>query len=270
MSSPPELVRLVESVAATSKYRAVSPDLVARLGAAELDKGRSWKEAVKATKNKLHQIGGAYLDRRPKYDAWRQALSSSADSPEQLLDVCRTIMANHVSTRERLPIVEAFYAQIMAKLGPISTVLDLACGFNPLSIPWMPLEPGARYYAYDIYTDLAEFLEEYFQVMDIAGQAGTMDIVEPPPLPAVDVALLLKAVPCIEQQTRLGGLPLLDSIDARHMIVSFPVLSLTGRSKGMATHYDSVFRGMISDRSWRMEAVHFETELAYVITKDPR
>ncbi|MEM7678424.1 MAG: 16S rRNA methyltransferase [Myxococcota bacterium] len=268
MSSHPELARLVETVVSTKKYRSISPDLVSRLGAIELGKGRSWKEAVKATKNKLHQVGGAYLDRRLKYEFWRQYLLASMGDPVRLQDACREIMSNHISTRERLPILEEFYSRTLAEIGSVTSVLDLACGFNPLAIPWMPLSSETHYYAYDIYTDLSEFLNEYFKIIGIIGVAGVKDIVEPVgSLPEVDVALLLKAVPCIEQQNREGGLLLLDSIRARHIVVSFPVRSLTGRAKGMQTHYDAIFKRMISARTWKVRTVCFENELAYIVTK---
>ena len=35
------------------------------------------KDAIKATKNKLHQVGGAYLDRTPDYQRWLDELSAS-------------------------------------------------------------------------------------------------------------------------------------------------------------------------------------------------
>jgi len=52
----PDLDQLVQSVLTSSKYQRVTRDLVRTIGAQELTKRRNLKEAVKATKNKLHQI----------------------------------------------------------------------------------------------------------------------------------------------------------------------------------------------------------------------
>ena len=64
------LARLVEAVLESPKYRHVSRDLVRRIGAMELGKGRGLKEGIKATRNKLHQVGGAYFEGRARYDDW--------------------------------------------------------------------------------------------------------------------------------------------------------------------------------------------------------
>ena len=94
---------LVAAVLRSAKYHSVDPLLVARIGAGELSKGRKLKEAVKATKNKLHQVGGAYLSELPQYTDWLVALTKAEGDLQALKPICREVMASHVSTRERLP-----------------------------------------------------------------------------------------------------------------------------------------------------------------------
>ena len=57
-----QLDQLVNAVLASRKYKSISQDLIKNLGSQELAKHHPLKEAIKATKNKLHQIGGAYLE----------------------------------------------------------------------------------------------------------------------------------------------------------------------------------------------------------------
>ena len=52
-----DLVKLVRS---SEKYAQIDESLIRSLGAAELNKRDSLKEAVKFTRNKLHQVGSAY------------------------------------------------------------------------------------------------------------------------------------------------------------------------------------------------------------------
>ncbi len=52
------LDRLVKTVRSTPRYQGISVELVQQIGAQELNKDRSFKVAVKATRNKLHQVGG--------------------------------------------------------------------------------------------------------------------------------------------------------------------------------------------------------------------
>src|SRR5215469_12265133 len=110
-----QLEQLIEAVLTSSKYKSASSDLVRYIGTQELAKGHNLKEAIKATNNKLHQVGGAYQDSAPRYTAWLDKLrqASQAENRDQLRDACSWIMQHHSSTRERLPILEEFYSTIL-------------------------------------------------------------------------------------------------------------------------------------------------------------
>src|SRR3954469_10675527 len=150
---PDNIAELIQAVQASQKYAAISEAMIRSIGLRELAARRNLKEAIKATKNKLHQVAGAYLDARLPYDEWLallsaaaaddrrqtnderrmtndQALSSSVLSTQSsaLAQACREIMRHHASTRERLPILERFYATTLESLAPVRSVVDLACG----------------------------------------------------------------------------------------------------------------------------------------------
>lgn len=255
------------AVRAASRYRAIAEELVRRVAAAELAKRRPFKEAVKAARAKLHQVVGAYGEELPVTAAEGLTRAAGSGDPATLRRCCADLMARHASTRERLPILGEFYATLLGGLGPLRRVLDLACGLNPLAIPWMPLAAGCVYEAYDVDTALVAFLGAALPLLGVAGTAQLVDLTAPPPAltagePA-DVALLLKCLPCLEQLDPAAGQRLLDALPARCLIVSFPVRSLGGRSKGMAAHYDAHFRQLVAGRPWRVERFDFATELAY-------
>ncbi|MBW8012754.1 MAG: 16S rRNA methyltransferase [Chloroflexi bacterium] len=264
-----QLSQLVEIILASQKYRHISADLVKRIGAAELEKGRKPKEAVKAAKKKLHQIAGAYLAEKPVYPAWLQTLKASiqSENPQDLKNACREILQQHASTRERLPILHDFYTNILDEVGPIHSVLDIACGFNPLTIPWMPLQNEFTYYACDIYDDLAGFLNSFIKLYQAKGEAWVCDVIYQAPKQEVDLALLLKAIPCLEQIDKSVGERLLDSVNARRLIVSFPIHSLGGKQKGMPKNYEARFYSLVEGKSWQIKRFEFDTELAFLITK---
>lgn len=261
--------RLVAEVRQSAKYRAICPALIASLGERELAQS-SLREAVKTVKRKLHQVGAAYALQPMRYTAWLQALTAAqAQGEESLRAVCRQIMAAHASSRERLSILDRFYAEALAPLGPLDSVLDVACGLNPLAAPWMPLAPGARYVAYDIYTDLMPFLQGFMDLIGLHGEALALDVLRDLPThEAMDCALLLKAIPCLEQLDPMAGARLLRQLPARHMLVSFPVASLGGRRKGMPMHYEQHLQALLAGEAWRVQRFAFETELAFLISKD--
>ncbi len=264
------LDKLVQSVLDSPKYRQINPDLVERIAREEISKRRSIKEALKATKNKLHQVGGAYFP-NPVTDehtkTWLAQLTESADRPEALKAACLKIMAAHASTRERLPLLQEFYTTTLGGIAPIHSVIDVACGLNPLAIPWMPLAEDARYYAYDIYQHLIEFLKQAIPVMGVQGRAENRDVLGSPPDEQADLALVLKTLPCLEQVAKQAGARLLDGLDVKYMLVSFPARSLGGRAKGMEKSYAAYFETLAAGKPWEVQTFHFNNELVYLVKK---
>ncbi|MCS7221414.1 MAG: 16S rRNA methyltransferase [Anaerolineae bacterium] len=269
------LDQLVAAVLSSPKYRSVCADFIKYIGARELSKRRSLKEAIKATKNKLHQVGGAYLGSRMEYTAWLQELKAARTDPMALRAACARIMAHHASTRERLPILDRFYTTALADLAPVHSVLDVACGLNPLAIPWMPLARDAVYCACDIYQDMADFLNQFLALISVRGRVSVCDVIQynladtGDLTQRVQVAFVLKTIPCLEQVDRSASLRLLDALNAEHMLVSFPRHSLGGHDVGMTSTYAARFEKLIASRGWPIQRFDFATELAYLVTKTP-
>ncbi|HOG45565.1 MAG TPA: 16S rRNA methyltransferase [Anaerolineae bacterium] len=268
-AGPADLDRLAAAVAASARYRHVCPDLVRSIGACELGRRRSLKQAIKATKDRLHQAAGAYVERRTDYAAHLAALRQAAETGERepFLQACAQAMASHTSSRERLPILGQFYATTLAGLSPLRSVLDVACGLNPLALPWLPLAAGAAYYAYDIYEDMMAFVSEFLRLAGMAGEARAVDVIAHCPARHVDLALLLKAIPCLERIDAAAGAHLLDTIAADHLLVSFPVRSLCGVAKGMPQSYEAHFVELIAGRGWAVRRFQFASELAFLVSR---
>jgi 16S rRNA (guanine(1405)-N(7))-methyltransferase len=265
-----QLDELVMQVRSSAKYAQVNADLVRRIGALELKKRRSLKAAIKETKNTLHQVAGMFAEEKASYGEWLKILVANAvaltRTPLPLGERLRKILSHHASTRERLPILETFYKTIFADLGPIHSVLDVACGLNPLAIPWMGLAPGATYHAVDIYDDMMAFLQQAMSTMGMRGTAESRDVVADCPSDDVDVALILKAIPCLEQLDKHAGQILLDTIRARHIVVSYPTRTVGGKNIGMVATYDARFNDLIANRDLRVKRFVFENELVFRIS----
>lgn len=265
----PVLEKLVAEVQSSPKYRAIHPGLVRRIAAQELAKGRKPKEAIKAVRNKLHQVGGAYQEIPIDYTKLiteMETLPAQLDSPE-LQTFCRRAMQQHASTRERLTILEQLFSQALAPLAPVQSLLDLACGLNPLALPWMPLAADAPYFACDIYSDQVDFLNRFLAHVGRPGHAELRDLTAELPAQPVQVALLLKTIPCLEQVDKSIGPRLLDGIPAEHLLVSFPVTSLGGRGKGMLENYEAHFMQLATGRNWRIRRFEFASELAFLVSR---
>jgi 16S rRNA (guanine(1405)-N(7))-methyltransferase len=265
---------VVQNVLGSPKYRYISPALANEIAQRELNAGRDIKEAVKNTKKKLHQIGGAYFSSAVNYEKafaiLREAIAEDGGQGENFRAACRRIMEQHTSTRERLPILETFYTTTLADIPRPSVVLDVACGLNPLAWPWMPFDRDVVYRAYDIYGDLVDFLQAFMDLAGIKGRAEVRDVAYDPPTETADLALVLKTLPCLEQIDKAAPARLLDSLRARYLLVSFPARSLGGRRKGMVENYESRFRQLLDGRGWDVQRFEFSTELAFLVETDHR
>lgn len=268
-----ELDALVAAVLGSSKYRHVSPALVRAVGARELAIRPSLKAAVKATKNTLHQAGGAFNESPLRYERARDQLAAAlAQDPatgpgSPFAETCRALMAAHTSTRERLSILDTFYATTLAGVPPPAVVLDVACGLNPLARPWMTFPVTTQLIASDIYADQIAFLNDAMTLGGYAGTAEVRDVVHDPPPQTADLALVLKTLPCLEVIDKAAPARLLAAIDAPLLLVSFPAQTLGGRRKGMAAHYEARFRALLDEQGWPAERFEFATELAFLVRK---
>lgn len=266
MSDPLSPVdQVVTAVRSSAKYRQIEPSLVAALAAHALAGGARTKDAVKAVKNKLHQVAGAYQGEGLRADEWLAEVRAAHDAGADLRPLCRSQMARHTSTRERLPILDDFYKTLFTGLPRLHTLLDLACGLNPLATPWMELPPDCQYLACDIYADQAALLNGWFAAAGQGGEAFLCDLTSGPPPIQADVVLLLKAIPCLQQMEREIGRRLLDSIDAPILIVSYPVHSLGGHKHAMDAQYAAQFAQLMAGRPWRVDSFRFATELVFRI-----
>ncbi len=268
-ASDPNLSVVTAAVLQKSKYEHIQTGLVESLAARELGKGRKPKEAIKEVSAKLHQIGAAYFKLAPQYARWLDELAQLPNDPlsEDVRAFCLQTMQTHSSTAERLSILEDFYASILAPVGPLESVFDLACGLNPLALPWMPLQAGARYSGCDIFSDLIAFDNAFLRHCGMDAYLETADIFHYEFKQPVQVALLLKSLPCLEQLEKGAAGTLLEAIPAQYLLVSYPIRSLGGRTKGMGKTYEAQFEKLMAGRNWRVERFEFKTELAFLVKK---
>ncbi|MBG0787277.1 MAG: hypothetical protein H0S79_19475 [Anaerolineaceae bacterium] len=264
-----QLDALADAVQANRKYANITTSLVQRLCQSALDRGLSGKSGVKDVRNKLHQVGGAYFKQNPNFAAVTDQLATLPEdlhAPE-VQAFCQSQMQAHASTAERVSILSEFFQTCLAPVAPVTSVLDLACGLNPLALPWMPLAENASYQACDIYLDMMAFVNAFLGHFLTDSRAFPCDLVAGPPQTPVQVAFLLKTIPCLEQVDKQIGLSLLHQIQAEHILVSFPAKSLGGRNKGMPTFYRDHFYALIEGQSWQVQEFSFPTEIAFLVTK---
>lgn len=260
---------IVERVLRSARYRDVDRTLVERLADEEVGRSRTSDEAVKRVKRRLHQAVGAFRGRAPRdpLRAVRAAWHADPEGPA-FREACLDVLRGHASTRERIPYLGAFWAQIWARTGTPRALLDLGCGLGPLALPWMGLHRGARYVAVDVDGRPLSVVHAFLDLVGQPHEVREADLVVATPDASADVALLLKLVPTLDRQGPAAVARLLDELDVRHAVISFPRRSLAGRGKGMEATYRQRL-GALVEASARVRAVaeaSVENELVFVLT----
>ncbi len=261
---------VVDAIKQSRKYRDTSEETIRQLAVEAVIEHKKPKPAEKAVRKRLHSIMAPYLG-DPDYAAARQLLTDSfAGGDEKVIRAaCRDLMYTHLSTRERLPILDTFYRDIFAVTGPPRRLLDIACGLNPLAFPWMglPVE-GTDFIAYDIHEPRVEFLNHYFTLQGLPPHAYVKDVAVGAPTESGDVALFLKEMPRFERNYPGHGRALLDAIDTRWLVVSFPTISTHG-GRNLTNRYREFFQQMIDGSGWSAVELLFDTELVFCAEKAP-
>lgn len=261
-----DLDRLVTELLESKKYRdaRLPAETVRDLLEQELPHYRSRKDALEAVRKKLHNIVAPYLG-DPDYAAAAQDLT---DAPAQgtLREACLRILGAHASTRERIPILEAFYARLFAVTGQPRVILDLACALHPFSFPWMGLPADTRYYAYDIHAPRLELINHFFGLLGLPRLAIQQDILVDPPQVEADVAFFFKEAHRFEQRQRGSSRKMLCAVPARWLLVSLPTSSLNGRYN-LLERQRALVASIVENEPWPVRELLFEQEVVFCIQK---
>ena len=247
----------MSEIAISKKYRDICPDTVRRVFEAERLKYKSEKEADKAAKAHLHQITGAFMtaDEMKQADKLLKAYKEGDESAFE-----RTLRL-HSSTRERLDGAEALYEKILCAAGNPKSILDLACGMNPLILGRM----GLKVRGMDISGGCVRLVNEWARVMEWDVQAECRDLLCQPEMEEAELALMMKLLPVLEQQKKGSAMALLESVPAQKMCVTFPMRTLGGRKVGMEQHYTEWFEGNLPGNMEIIARFIEADELCYVV-----
>ena len=263
-----ETGELAAEVLRSKKYAGVDAAVVARVCAEESKKHPKKKEAIKAAKNALHVMHGSFLSNECHGEASVLLRQLSPESgPAQIQATAMWIMNLHASTKERLNDLEDIFAFVGRYITPESSVMDIGCGFNPFALPWLR-EPPKSYLAYDISTETIDLLNQFFSLLGFpAYRASLLDAAAETPGTPVDVALLFKLLPLLQQQKKGRGFELLSELHFKRAVVSFPLKSLTGKQKGMESFYSSLMESNLPAHLAIANKTSFSNEMFYVIEK---
>jgi len=260
---------LVLEILNSRKYRhlGIPPETVADLLAQELGRSRGQKEAVKETRKKLHNIVAPYLG-DPDFARAEIELEKAIRSGDEveIKTTCARLLSEHASTLERQPILDQFYRQLFSVTGAPEVILDLACGLNPLSFPWMGLPKSVRYYAYDLNRPRLALIHKFFTLLGMGAYGESRDILLTPPTETADVAFFFKEAHRFEQRQKGCNLAFWQALNVHYLLVSLPTASLSGRHNLLDQQRRLVY-DTCQGQPWKISEILFDTEIVFCIDK---
>ncbi|NJN53353.1 MAG: hypothetical protein HC804_00525 [Anaerolineae bacterium] len=269
---------VVTAVKQSAKYGDTSEATIRELAEEAVRQHKKTKPAIKAVRARLHSIMAPYLG-DPDYEAQAARLQAAfaADDDTAVETICLDCLNAHLSTRERLPILSDFYERIFAITGQPQSIMDIACGLNPLALRWMSLgavkseqltvnSEGLKFHAYDIHEPRVGFINHYLQLEGLEPLARVQDVASNPPQDEVDVALFLKEMPRFERNYGGRGRPLLESLNAKYLVISYPSVSTHG-GRNLTNRYREFMYQLIQGYDWPVTELLFAGELVFVVEK---
>jgi 16S rRNA (guanine(1405)-N(7))-methyltransferase len=189
-----------------------SNDAIERIKSKLSSKISDEKKLNKELKKELYEIHSNY------YKNFNYALALNELKKSQGKETHEKLLKKYDSSR--FIVLKDLYEKIFRITGEPRVLIDLACGLNPLTLPWMNLAKNCEYYCYDLEQNLIDFLNDYFKIMKKSHEAFLCDALASPSALKSDVALIFKSSTCFEWQSPKSTAKLLEKISADYIVIS--------------------------------------------------
>jgi 16S rRNA (guanine(1405)-N(7))-methyltransferase len=275
MLSETKTTQLLNSIRENKKYSSISEDLIRheissyfkinpkKVEIIERPRSEKFKKIVKDIRAKLHLAYGSFQsedkDQREDYLKSLQGINDYKTFDK--------ILSTSVSSKERLDDYEFLYKEIFKITGKPKKILDLGCGLNPISFPYMGIN-SCVYYAYDIDETDIGFLNEYFSLMkqysQLNGKAFVLNIKNKGlKLPKGDICFMFKLLDVIEKNNHKLSEYIIKTLDCNYIVASFSIKTVSG--KKMNHPYRGWIEKMLERIDFKFEKILTENEVFYII-----
>lgn len=237
------------------------------------EKSAVYKQTVKDVRASLREIYGMFQatgtsQRRKLFE--RYTAAKGRGEKLQLLD---QLLGSHQSTKERKEHFALFYQEILAITGEPEHILDLGCGYNPLSYRWLRCTP--HYTCCDIAEEDVALINDFFAEEEIDGEAFVLDLLDDEKRKQLaeikaDLVFILKLIDTLEGQRRNITKTIIRELwqnpSVHWIVATFPLRSIGGKAMRTGGKENWFTRFLTAEKcTWHVLAVGDE-EL-YVVEK---
>lgn len=217
---------LLDEIKQKKEFRFLSDDFVSRVLVQcstkyDVRDEKQKKLLVKKARSELRELYGAF--RLKGYDKRYRFLEKMAKWDDEQL--CEKILSLHLSTKERVSYYPIFYDRLRQHIS-FRSVLDLGCGFNVFSLPWMG---KVFYFGVDVNKEDVDFCNAYLEKFKLGGGVRWGDLLSFDKFLYADVTFLFKVLEGLERVEHGVTEEFLEKIPSPYIVVSFATQSLGGK-----------------------------------------
>ena len=268
-----ENIQILNQVKQNKKYKTLSDELILSEIKEYLNKNnpkKIIKQDIKHIRSKLHRAYSTY--QTTKKNKIQLLLNQLKQNPESL-DIINKILSSNISTKERLDDYKFIYNKIFQITDKPKSIIDLGCGLNPISFPYMNLQ-SLIYYAYDIDEQDIKFLNEFFNIMKnkIKGKAEILnlrDFKKISNLPPSDIIFLWKIIDLIDIDNHKPSEELINFLfnknKAKFIVASFATKTITRKQMNFPKR--KWFEFMLKRNNLDFKTFQTKNEIFYIISR---
>ncbi|MFT4311759.1 MAG: hypothetical protein ACMXYF_00850 [Candidatus Woesearchaeota archaeon] len=262
MISPTHLLQIIEGVQQKKEYTNLSEHLIEQLATEYVRLNpkvrdfspKSIKEIIKHVRAKTRDIYSVF--------------QIPSRITKRSIEDAQSLVMSHLSTKERQGYYDAFLQDIFDAFKPDS-VLDLAAGMNPIKIS--QYYPSIRYVANELSLKDCDLLLQYFAFHRLHSYtAVAFDCVREhkkiTSLGNFDLCLALKCFDTFETQRLYCSYDILQAIQAKIIVASFPLQNVKGQVMKRTTI--SWFEKVLTRLAFVWKKKMYQGELMYIIAQD--
>jgi len=233
-------------------------------------KSAKYKQIIKEVRASLRKVYGLFrieenFNLRKKLV--EDLVISSAKRRKELI---RKILETHSSTKERLLFYEDLYEKIFKITGKPKGIIDIGCGINPFSIPFMKLRK-LNYFAFDLSEEETGLLQKFFNYLQqknkfFIGKAKVLDVFNWRDKRKADLCFLFKMTDVLDRgKGHKVTEGIVKRIPAKYVVISFATKTMSG--KKMTAPNRKWMEWMCRRLGYHYRTLEFSNELFYVIEK---
>ena len=232
-------------------------------------KSKIYKEIVKTVRANLRRVYGLFRSEEG-IELRKKIVEQLSNAPtSKIKKIVTEILQTHASTKERLHFYDKLYKKIFKITKKPNVIIDLGCGINPFSIPYMNYN-NLSYYAYDLNESEIALINKFFKIIKVKGKAEVLNILKTNKLvtlPKAEVCFLFKITDVLDQgRGHKTSENVIKNIPAKFVVVSFPTFTMSGKKMNFPRRK---WIELMSERlGYNYKVLEFSNEIFYIIKKD--